>query len=243
MTGMRSSGSQVGLRRRTGALITTLAIAGCVATALSSAPGSAEAPTTAVAVAHRDDMGPGPRQAPSSPAAAATESAPTPPGPASGSPAREREPIALALPDMGVEASVVRTGMDGSGTIAVPEEVLITAWFDGSRRLGAPYGSTVIVGHRDSASQGSGALYAVEEVPLGASLTVTDRGGREHHFIVESVEFIDKDALPGEAARIFTQRGPHRLVLITCGGEFDEEARSYLSNVVVTALPAPASRG
>jgi hypothetical protein len=29
-------------------------------------------------------------------------------------------------------------------------------------------------------------------------------------------------------------------VLITCGGAFDEGARSYLSNVVITALPAPA---
>jgi hypothetical protein len=29
-------------------------------------------------------------------------------------------------------------------------------------------------------------------------------------------------------------------VLITCGGAFDESIRSYESNVVITALPAPA---
>jgi hypothetical protein len=131
--------------------------------------------------------------------------------------------------------------MDASGSILVPEDVLVTGWFDASRRLAAPYGSTVIVGHRDSATQGTGALYAIEELPPGTSLTVTDRSGVEHAFVIESVELIDKAVLPAEAPRIFTHRGPYRLVLITCGGAFDETARSYLSNVVITALPASAS--
>ena len=62
-------------------------------------------------------------------------------------------------------------------------------------------------------------------------------------FIVDSIEFIDKDSLPQEAPRIFTHRGPYRLVLITCGGAFDESIRSYESNVVIIALPAPAVSG
>jgi hypothetical protein len=156
------------------------------------------------------------------------------------SPARDREPAQLSVPELGIEAEVLRTWMDGSASLVVPEDVLVTGWFDGSRRLDASYGSTVIVGHRDSAVQGTGALYAVEELPVGASITVTDRSGSPHDFIVDSVEFIDKDSLPQEAPRIFTHRGPYRLVLITCGGAFDESIRSYESNVVIIALPAPA---
>jgi sortase (surface protein transpeptidase) len=114
-----------------------------------------------------------------------------------------------------------------------------TGWYDGSRRLGASYGSTVIVGHRDSATQGSGALFGIEEIPLGSTITVTAQDGTTHEFIVDSVELIDKSLLPAEAPRIFTRTGDYRLVLITCGGAFDEGARSYLSNVVITALPAP----
>ncbi len=53
-------------------------------------------------------------------------------------------------------------------------------------------------------------------------------------------ESMKKSLLPAEAPRIFTRTGDYRLVLITCGGAFDEGARSYLSNVVITALPAPA---
>ena len=155
-------------------------------------------------------------------------------------PARDREPAQLSIPELGIEAEVLRTWMDGSASLVVPEDVLVTGWFDGSRRLDASYGSTVIVGHRDSAVQGTGALYAIEELPVGASITVTDQSGVPHDFIVDSVELINKDSLPQEAPRIFTHRGPYRLVLITCGGVFDETIRSYESNVVITALPAPA---
>ena len=157
--------------------------------------------------------------------------------------ARDREPISLNIPDLGVDSPVVTTSMDASRSLVVPEDVMETGWYDGSRRLGASYGSTVIVGHRDSATQGSGALFGIEEIPLGATITVTAQDGTAHEFIVDSVEFIDKDSLPQEAPRIFTHRGPYRLVLITCGGAFDESIRSYESNVVIIALPAPAVSG
>lgn len=154
--------------------------------------------------------------------------------------ARGREPVFLTIADLGVESPVTRTWMDEHGTIFVPEDVTTTGWFAGSKRLSAPYGSTVIVGHRDSATQGSGALFGIEELSRGAAITVTSRSGTQHAYSVESVEFIDKSALPQAAPRVFTRQGPHRLVLITCGGAFDEGARSYMSNIVVTALPAPA---
>jgi len=154
--------------------------------------------------------------------------------------APDREPISLSIPDLGVESPVVTTSMDASRGVTVPEDVMETGWYDGSRRLGASYGSTVIVGHRDSATQGSGALFGIEELPLGSTITVTAQDGTTHEFIVDSVELIDKSLLPAEAPRIFSLTGEYRLVLITCGGAFDEGARSYLSNVVITALPAPA---
>jgi hypothetical protein len=154
--------------------------------------------------------------------------------------ARDREPTSLNIPDLGVDSPVVTTSMDASRGVVVPEDVMETGWYDGSRRLGASYGSTVIVGHRDSATQGSGALFGIEELPLGSTISVTAQDGTTHEFIVDSVELIDKSLLPAEAPRIFALTGDYRLVLITCGGAFDESIRSYESNVVITALPAPA---
>lgn len=214
-----------------------VALAGGAVTLLSWGPVPPAGQRPPMAVAHYDDMSPqvNPRPtAAGSPDAATSEASQR----IARIPAREREPAQLSIPDLGIDADVLRTWMDGGGSIVVPEDVMVTGWFDGSRRLDAVYGSTVIVGHRDSATQGTGALYAIEELPQGAPITVIDRSGVEHEFVVESIEVIDKDVLPQEAPRIFTHRGPYRLVLITCGGAFDESARSYLSNVVITALPA-----
>ncbi|MFM1964944.1 MAG: hypothetical protein RL134_669 [Actinomycetota bacterium] len=220
--------------------LVAVAIAGGIATVLSWGPVPPGGPLPPSAAAHYDDMAPRP-QPPTSGSTIGPQAPTSSEAPRLGAPARDREPALVTIPDLGIEADVIRTGMDASGSILVPEDVLVTGWFDASRRLAAPYGSTVIVGHRDSATQGTGALYAIEELPPGTSLTVTDRSGVEHAFVIESVELIDKAVLPAEAPRIFTHRGPYRLVLITCGGAFDETARSYLSNVVITALPASAS--
>jgi hypothetical protein len=44
-----------------------------------------------------------------------------------------------------------------------------------------------------------------------------------------------KEKLPTD---IYSRRGRPRLVLVTCGGPFDEATRHYRDNVVVTAVPA-----
>ena len=37
---------------------------------------------------------------------------------------------------------------------------------------------------------------------------------------------------------VFVRDGSHRLVLVTCGGTFQQQVRSYSDNVIVTAEPA-----
>lgn len=228
-----------GIATRYASAALAAALAGGLITVASWGPAPPGAPLPPAAIAHYDDMERMAYPRPEPPTLAASTESSDDTGLVR-APARDRVPVHLSIPDLGIDSDVLRTWMDGSGSIVVPEDVLVTGWFDGSRRLDARYGSTVIVGHRDSAVQGTGALYAIEELPIGATITVTDRSGVPHAFIVDSVELIDKSALPAEAPRIFTHRGPYRLVLITCGGAFDEDARSYLSNVVITASPASA---
>ena len=38
--------------------------------------------------------------------------------------------------------------------------------------------------------------------------------------------------------QLFSTTGAPRLTLITCGGQFDAQRLSYLSNVVITAVPS-----
>jgi hypothetical protein len=37
---------------------------------------------------------------------------------------------------------------------------------------------------------------------------------------------------------VYSQTGPPRLVVVTCGGPFDTATRHYDDNVILTAVPA-----
>ena len=49
-------------------------------------------------------------------------------------------------------------------------------------------------------------------------------------------EQLAKDGV--DLARYFTDQGPPRLTLITCGGAFDDGSGHYLDNIIITAVPA-----
>jgi hypothetical protein len=53
-------------------------------------------------------------------------------------------------------------------------------------------------------------------------------------YVVRSVRIYDKGSVAEDASRLFSQRVPGRLVLVTCE---DWDGVRYLSNVVVTAAP------
>ena len=53
---------------------------------------------------------------------------------------------------------------------------------------------------------------------------------------MDSTTLVDKQALASDSQAL-DQTGPHRLVLITCSGQWRPELRSYDSNLVVVAQP------
>jgi hypothetical protein len=63
---------------------------------------------------------------------------------------------------------------------------------------------------------------------------VTVAGGGTATYRVVSVRSYPKTALP---TNVWSLRGPRRLVLVTCGGPFDEAAGHYRDNIVLTAVP------
>ena len=93
----------------------------------------------------------------------------------------------------------------------------------------------MLAGHVDTAAEGLGALAALRNIEVGGQVVLTDAFGGEHGYKVAARRVYPKYALPDD---VFTVIGRARLVLVTCGGPFDEEAGRYRDNVVVYALPA-----
>jgi LPXTG-site transpeptidase (sortase) family protein len=159
-----------------------------------------------------------------------------------GQPARSTRirfvPERLTLPG-GAEAAVL-AAQTVDGELKVPTNVDYVGWWDGSAEAGDPFGSTVIAGHVDSAAQGIGFFARLLRIKLGAKVTVQGSGHRLIYKVV-SVQTVAKQALASDSAA-FAQTGPHRLVLITCTGNYHRDRGGYDRNLVVIAAPLGLAR-
>lgn len=144
-------------------------------------------------------------------------------------------PATVRIPRLGVQAPVdpVTTA---DGELQVPEDGNRLGWWTGSVVAGSPAGSTVVDGHIDT-PQGRGVFYHLKDVQADDRIVVTVAGGATVTYrVTERRTFAKAAGLPAEV--FGDARGPHRLVLITCGGTYDVAQATYEDNVVVTAVPA-----
>lgn len=179
--------------------------------------------------------------APGAPASPPGASDPSEPGatrslpPAPGLPAEVPDlppPTGLTIEDLGVGARVVPVGVEPNGEMEVPgaDEV---GWYRYGPRPGDD-GSAVLAAH--IAYDGvDGVFRHLDDLRVGAAVTVDLADGESRTFVVTGVEQYPKEALPDE---VWARSGEAGLVLITCGGRFDSDAESYEDNIVAYASPA-----
>jgi hypothetical protein len=141
----------------------------------------------------------------------------------------------VRVPAIGVSAPVVPTSVDGRGALGIPEDPREVGWWSGGAAPGSPYGTTLLAGHVDSASRGLGSLVDLSRAPIGARVTVTGADGSSQSYRVVARRSYPKATLP--TRELFRQDVPARLLLVTCGGQFDRSTGHYERNVVVVAVP------
>jgi hypothetical protein len=135
----------------------------------------------------------------------------------------------------GLVIPVDRVGLDAQRQVVVPRDVRRAGWYEPGVPPGAAAGSAVLVGHVDDREQGLGAFAEVRDLNAGDRIEVRTASGRTLSYDVVSLEQFPKSEAP--MGRLFGQDGPHRLVLISCAGDFDAATRSYADNLAVTAAP------
>lgn len=155
----------------------------------------------------------------------------TPPPPRAAQPT----PVELRIDGIGARLPVRPVGVQEDGTMEIPKDPAVAGWYRYGPEPGADEGSAVIAAHVDSRVLGVGPLAELRYVEPGTRVEVEDDRGRRVGFEVQSVEYIPRDALPVE--EFFARSGDPLLVIITCGGSFDERTRSYSDNVVAVARP------
>jgi hypothetical protein len=144
-------------------------------------------------------------------------------------------PQRLRVAALGVAARVVPVALTADGAMELPDDVSEVGWFSPGPVPGQS-GSAVMAGHVDSREQGRGALFDLPDLVPGDTVEVDAADGRATTWRVVGRTAYPKDTLP--IAELFRRDGPARLVLITCGGDFDPTTGHYDDNVVVVAEPA-----
>jgi sortase (surface protein transpeptidase) len=140
----------------------------------------------------------------------------------------------LAISAIDASLPVSPVGVDAKGVMEIPADPGRAGWYRYSAGVGARKGATVIAAHVDSRRFGAGPLERLSRVKPGDEVAV-EANGRTTRFTVQRVLRLDKDEM--DMAALFDRSGPHRLHVVTCGGEFDPATRHYEDNVVVTAYP------
>jgi hypothetical protein len=228
---------------RSAALLLAALLAGSACGSPASSDGPAAAPATASTVvespAGEAAVGVAADGA-NRPAAALSELVTElPPAPV-GFPQPEPEgprPAALSIAALGVDgASVIDVGVEPDGDMEVPPADRV-GWYRYGPAPGQD-GSAVLAAHIAFDGR-NGVFVRLADLQPGAEVVVTYDDGTTDRFVVESNQRYDKDELPDDL--VYARSGPSRLVLITCGGRFDSNARSYEDNVVVVATPVGGS--
>jgi sortase (surface protein transpeptidase) len=143
-------------------------------------------------------------------------------------------PTRLRIPTLGVDAPLDAVGLEADGGMEIPDDVGRVGWYEPGVAPGEE-GSAVLSGHVDSRTQGPGVLFELRTIDVDDEVVIETDEGEQRWRVVGRTRY-GKQALPVD--ELFSWEGPPRLVIITCGGDFDPEAGAYEENVVVHAVPA-----
>lgn len=146
-------------------------------------------------------------------------------------------PTRVRIPAIDVDARMIPLGLRDDGSIEVPSEAEQAGWWVDGPEPGET-GPAVILGHVDSRT-GPAVFHRLRDLSAGDVVSVDRQDGTTVSYRVTRIEQHAKDAFPTQAVYGPTEAPVLRLV--TCGGSFDRQARSYDENVIVFAeqLTAP----
>lgn len=140
-------------------------------------------------------------------------------------------PVRIRIPRIGVDSSLVELGLDQDGVMETPRQVEKAGWFRPSPPPGIP-GATVIAGHV-TWDREPVVFFELGSLSRGDRVEVVREDGITTVFEVTRVGSFPKDGFPTD--EVYDSPPRSELRLITCGGEYDEEADRYLDNVIVWA--------
>lgn len=147
-------------------------------------------------------------------------------------------PTTITIPRIGVNAEIMTLGMNPDGTVEVPplDQAMKAGWYSPGPSPGEA-GNAVIVGHVDSAKIGPAVFFNLGALQKGDTINVARQDGSTATFTIDEVKSYPKTAFPTEL--VYGPSDKPSLRVVTCGGQFDQNAGSYLNNIIALATLKP----
>lgn len=139
------------------------------------------------------------------------------------------EPERIEIPILGIDAHIEHVGLLENGQMDEPSNMEDIAWYEGGYMPGEQ-GSSVLAGHVNS-REGPAVFFDLESLEQGDEIIITGGEGEERVFVVQESLAYDRNDAPLQ--NIFGYSYQSQLNLITCTGEFNQEAGTHDERLVV----------
>ena len=152
----------------------------------------------------------------------------------------------MISPDHHVNAAVQADQLNADGSLFIPANPRTVSWSSQDMAPGSSHGTIILVGHVNYGGV-PGAFSDLADYRTGQIITLVLADGRHLTYAVaaEPLE-VNKNKLGPRRQELFDQTHPYglpghptssRLLLLSCGGTFDNATGHYESNIFVYALP------
>jgi Sortase domain len=183
---------------------------------------------------------------PSSTPAPTPTGAPTPRPTPTATPVKLGVPVKVIVPEHKLNAPVSSNRLNADGSLYVPDDPRAVSWASQDVAPGTGHGTIILVAHIDKGGV-AGAFSDLADYRVGQGITLVLADGRQMRYAVaaEPIE-VNKDKLYPRRQELFDQTHSYalpgrpktgRLLLLSCGGAFDNRTGHYESNIFVYAMP------
>jgi LPXTG-site transpeptidase (sortase) family protein len=143
---------------------------------------------------------------------------------------RPNEPGKIELPSLGVSGCIQKVGIDQHNAVAVPGNVHVAGWYVKSVVPGEK-GVSLIDGHMQG-RYSDGVFKKLDRLQAGQRVDIQLGNGQRRQFEVLRIDSYAADAASQEMLKPI-EGADRQLTLITCGGKYDKQTKSYDRRVVV----------
>lgn len=143
------------------------------------------------------------------------------------------KPVAVDVPSIRAQSDLIGLGLNSDGSLETPsvDKPMQAGWYKLGPTPGED-GAAVITGHVDGRNK-PGIFYKLGDVEAGDKVLVKRADRSVVRFVVDKVREVPKTNFPTKS--VYGDRDEPELRLVTCSGDFDRSAGSYVNNTIVYA--------